>query len=532
MLKHFPVGYKPTNKQKSILQKLEEPMKGDKKFIVLQAPTGSGKSLIAKTLCNTAKPLTEEFKKFVRAGKIYSEHVPATTGYRGSTVLTITKALQQQYLSIFKDTKVLKGKNSYDCVVDDNFKVDAAPCNFSPELKKDCLSKRCCNYYNALFDALSSDFNCLNYDMFLTLPPSVNKRQIMVCDEASEIEDVLVNKFTYKLPRRVLAQHFKISTKFYPNKDSMREHLIDVLSQITTQMNVLSTFIRNNTGVSQTHFKKFKAITLLEQGLRLLLETWHLSDYIIEHIEHDIIFTPLKVDNLSKHLFNNAERVVLMSATIVDHIHFTKSLGINQDEYEYIDIESDFPVENSPIYISSKMSLNFSNLNRMLPRVVKAVESVLDTHHDEKGIIHTHSQYINNYIADNINVKYKSRLLARALGVKNEALFNSHITSALPTVLMSPSMTHGVDLSDDLGRFQIIVKLPYLPIQNERIKRLKDISYRWYVNKMFINLIQSAGRTTRNKEDHSITYILDGNIVKLLQMNKDRLPVHFINRIQ
>ena len=33
-------------------------------------------------------------------------------------------------------------------------------------------------------------------------------------------------------------------------------------------------------------------------------------------------------------------------------------------------------------------------------------------------------------------------------------------------------MSHGVDLRDDLARFQIIVKAPYLPTKDKRIEKL------------------------------------------------------------
>jgi Rad3-related DNA helicase len=97
-------------------------------------------------------------------------------------------------------------------------------------------------------------------------------------------------------------------------------------------------------------------------------------------------------------------------------------------------------------------------------------------------------------------------------------------------VLVSPSLTYGIDLKDSLARFQIIVKLPYMPLQDKRIKKLFDIDPEWYENKMLNTLVQSCGRATRGANDYSVTYILDGLITKVVTRCKHKLPQHFIDR--
>jgi len=120
--------------------------------------------------------------------------------------------------------------------------------------------------------------------------------------------------------------------------------------------------------------------------------------------------------------------------------------------------------------------------------------------------------------------------LFREPGVRNEELLEQHTNTDEPTVLISPSMSHGVDLKGDLARFQIIVKAPFLPTKDVRIERLMKGDYDWYVNKMICSLIQSCGRGIRSKDDHCITYILDGNIAQSIVKNKHKLPKYFLNR--
>ena len=48
---------------------------------------------------------------------------------------------------------------------------------------------------------------------------------------------------------------------------------------------------------------------------------------------------------------------------------------------------------------------------------------------------------------------------------------------------------------------------------------------------MLDNLVQMCGRCTRSIEDHSVTYILDGNAVTSILDNKRYLPKHFLERL-
>jgi Rad3-related DNA helicase len=89
----------------------------------------------------------------------------------------------------------------------------------------------------------------------------------------------------------------------------------------------------------------------------------------------------------------------------------------------------------------------------------------------------------------------------------------------------------GLDLKGDLGKWQVIVKLPYPSLANKRVKMLFEKDPGWYKMKMFISLIQAAGRCTRTKEDESVTYILDGLSGKTIIENRSILPGHFLARI-
>ena len=166
-------------------------------------------------------------------------------------------------------------------------------------------------------------------------------------------------------------------------------------------------------------------------------------------------------------------------------------------------------------------------MKRNLPKVVDQIKEICTFHENDKGIIHTHNNTITKFLAEKLLDK---RFLIREPGVRNEILLEQHIENDDPTVLVSPSMSHGVDLKDKLARFQIIVKAPFLPTKDKRIEKLMKDDFHWYTNKMLCTLIQACGRTIRSKEDHCITYILDGTIVESIVRNKHKLQKYFLDR--
>jgi Rad3-related DNA helicase len=214
-----------------------------------------------------------------------------------------------------------------------------------------------------------------------------------------------------------------------------------------------------------------------------------------------------------------------MSATIVDHKSFAKSLGIT--EYKYVEVDSTFDSTKAPIYISTANKLNRGNIQKVLPAMVSQISSICDMHKNEKGSIHTHTLQITQYLQKHLK---SDRFLFRDVESKNENILSKHTRSTEPTVIVSPSMTFGVDLRDDLARFQIIVKGAFLPLSDVRIKRLFDEDKVWYTNKMLINLVQACGRGIRSKEDYCATYILDGTLFDIIIQNKGKLPKYFIDR--
>lgn len=540
LLSLFPDTYTPNPQQVKLLKNIEQAFEDGYKFVVCSAPTGSGKSFISKTLGNSANGASKEYRELVESYQIYKRN--NLGGYQssddveelpphGAFVLTITKSLQDQYKDLFPDIDVLKGKSNYECAVDPSYTVEYAPCLHAKKLKEQCWDCNKCPYYNARNSALVSPFATLNYNMFFALPSHTKRREYIVCDEASELEDQLVKEFSCQISFEYLRK-CEVVIRPFPSSDnyaSAGAWVSNLSESVEDRIEELKEIVNKKNSHTPLRLEAYKTelVSLMKilNKMRTLLDTWNQCEYIFERVEKGINFTPLKVDKLSSHIFSYADKIVLMSATIIDPANFCKSLGI--DKFKYIEADSTFDPNKAPIYAATKTKLNYHNLSQNLPKIVDHIKSICELHKTEKGIIHSQTNFITNYLKDKLT---NNRFLFREPGVRNEDILDIHYNTEDPTVLISPSMSHGVDLRDDLARFQIIIKAPYLPVADKRIEKLMKLDFNWYQNKMLSSFIQSCGRGVRSHKDHCVTYVLDAAITECIVKNKSKIPKYFIDR--
>lgn len=554
LFKHFPSDREPRENQVTLLTQLIDALNTDKKFIVINAPTGTGKSFLADTVANASDESSQDFIDFINSYKVWNPmNGPDECGKypnSGTAVLTVTKNLQDQYTKDFTDLNLLKGKSNYICNYDNEYDVENAPCNTSSgsALKKQCWACDRCSYYNDRNSSIANKKGVFNYDVWLNLPTYVRKKEVLVCDESSELENILISHFSFEIDYQSLERIFEM--KKYPRIDSETERVgINWLKQLSENVKASICDYEEICSGKSSGVKKAKAklkvLKRLDNSIDRVLDNWGVNgennnsvEYIVEkispnkfnkNIKEGITFTPFRANKLANRLFSTADRVVLLSATIIDHKKEMMDLGVNRDEYVYIEAPSSFDSKKSPIYIVDKYPLTYNSIDNNLPKVCELTKRILDKHQDQKGLIHTVSFKITKSIEEHIN---NSRLIFRESGKTNDMLLKEHSDSCEPTVMVSPSMSHGVDLKGELGEFQVIMKVPYLPLSSKRIKRLSKEDYQWYVNKTLSTIVQMAGRCTRNDTDSAKTYILDGAVVGLLKRNWNKLPKYFRDRIK
>lgn len=539
----FPENSTPRKQQIEALSKIDKCFKTGKKHVIGCLPTGSGKSHIGLSVGNSASYMDDSLKGLINSYAIYKKNKNNEFLYESnfldaasssSFILTITKSLQDQYKSLFPFIPTIKGKNNYMCEVDGNFSAENAPCLFSPKLKQECFDNDRCPYYRARNESLSSHCPILNYRVFFNLPNFLRKREIYICDEANGLEDELVSKCTLNLQYSSLfSENLKFKKLFTDDQKTSVAWLQDIYLQVDGELTKVKSELSNMPSgiIDKNYFKSMQRMSKLNRlynSLKDTIDYWDKCSFLIEKRDSDgVIFCPYDVKPIAREMFDGADKILMMSATISNHKEYAKSLGI--DDYEYFEMESSFDPKKSPIWCSRKYKLSYKNMNENLPPVLDAAISLCEKHKNEKGLIHTHT----NLIADKLKLKINNneRFLFKDIATNNEKLLDDHKNTKNPTILVSPSLDTGISLDGDLGRFQIILKSPFLPLSSKRIKTMFDKNPSQYTMKMLDKLIQMCGRCTRSKDDYSMTYILDGVIADTIMREKKNLPKHFLDRI-
>ena len=257
-------------------------------------------------------------------------------------------------------------------------------------------------------------------------------------------------------------------------------------------------------------------------------EKWNSKNWVMniekgdkKHYEFKPVDVSLWADEL---ILSQGKKRLFLSATLLDAEYYMKSLNIPEDKTAYMFKDTPFKLENRPIiYIpSGKMSYNY--MDKTLPVLCNFIEEILKMHSNEKGIIHATNFKIAEYIRTNIKNK---RLIVQDRGADRGILLQQHIESIEPTVIVSPSMTEGVDLKDDLSRFQIFCKLPFPPLTDEMVKRKLEIEPKFYPYTTSQVIMQAVGRSVRNEKDYAITYILDSCAEDFFNKNSNYFPKSF-----
>lgn len=536
----FPEGATPNDAQDYIISEIEEALAQGKKYIIINAPTATGKSYIAKTIANFSDDPTEGFVHACNTYQIYDNDDPEVSeddlAPFGTAILTVTKSLQDQYTDFFKDGEALKGKSNYECAVNDMYNCDNGICTFTKGQLKKCLSCDRCPYFTQRNKAVTNICSFYNYAMFESLPDIVKNKEFIICDEASELENELVSRYTFEI---ILKELKKVDPEFpiTPMTNASKAVILDWVSEMSSIceyeynsfMNYIAKELKDKAKKKRLNKEESQKLSLLKkykEAFASILESWAETEYIITHTDNGLLFQPYNVDKLAQRIFRFGKHIILMSATIVNPAKFAKTLGI--EDYYFIETATTLSAKKAPIKCTDKFRLNYRNKSEMLPKMCRVANQICAMYKNKKGIIHTHSMDILSYLKAELG--NNPRFLFREQGIDNERMLQIHQESPQPTVLVSPSMTHGVDLKGELGEFQIVMKAPFLPLNDKRVEKKFNDDKEWYTDAMLSTLVQMCGRCNRNINDYSETYILDGFILDAVLRNKEKLPKYFLER--
>jgi len=222
---------------------------------------------------------------------------------------------------------------------------------------------------------------------------------------------------------------------------------------------------------------------------------------------------------------SSVNKLILLSATIgaVD----TAELGLSGKRIAYLQASHPIPVERRPVQIVPAVYLSHGDVDRQVPKLASEILNISEYHAGEKGVVHaTYS------LAEKLQPLLGDRFLFHTRDNKREVYerFRNSPTSDA-RVLVACGMYEGIDLPDDLGRWQVVAKVPWKSLGDPAIRYKAENDPDWYRWQTLRDLIQACGRISRHEEDFGTTYIVDGSVEKLLSSASHLIPRWFSEAI-
>ena len=513
----------PRENQLETISEIVHAINNGYKYIVLEAGTGTGKSAIAATLALM---------------------------HDSTYILTRTKQLQEQYLKDFKSDGfvLVKGKNNFKCRkyavdgIDETCEygrcvLEGYHCEYDAHIGNYKKKNKVCNYVYQKCVALDSDTVITNYAFYfyeLNNMSGFKKRQLVVFDEAHNVEDIVMDFLKLEFTRDDLKENVGINLSKslieslvngdYHDWIEFVQKVVDVYSD---ELDKIKPLKENSTDVA----KKFNTLLSLKTNCEDFIkyieedpENW-IIDY--DKFQKILSFKALKVDKYAKrYMFSHGDICLFMSATILDYKLFAKWLGISEEEIYAIRRKSPFDVARNPIKTYNEFNLAYSSLAINAPKTIDVIKEILNQHKNEKGLIHTVSNKCKDFIIENID---DNRLIHHKTYNRIKQL-EKYKNSKKPLVFVSPSMNEGVDLPGNQCRFQIIYKLPFPNYADKQTKLRAQMDSQWYDYKTCLSLVQTYGRGMRFDKDFCKTYVIDSrfkNYVRRDEIRNNFLPNSF-----
>jgi ATP-dependent DNA helicase DinG len=505
----------------------------------IEAPPGVGKSAIAVALAGWHHAR-------IRQGGNYKS-LNATRSY----ITTTTVNLEDQYMRSYRrdGLKQLHSASHFTCSRR-NKEGLLLTCEegrtISNTTKRGCPGEMQCPYGVAKTEFANAPYGILNAAYLLTEAAYVGKlgrRGLLIADEGHTFSEAICNFLDFKLtPKTANA----LGLEFPSIVEDAREMsvFIDWLKEkykprLTEKILELQDEIdkRNVEGAEEDpaligYVKDWQKAKAESRRLEAMLETVNPEKWVLERHSgkrgESISLTPITSQGFAgKILGEIAEKLVLLSATIIDFDYHRDELEIDPERLGTFSAPSPFPVKHRPIYAIPRIQLDHRNLETSCTEAALLMLPILQSHANQRGIIFTSSYAQAEAIRDKVNFLLRENRLATHEGSNGKALLLAKHGLRGDSVIVSPSMHEGVDLKGELSAFQIVCKLPFPSLGSKVVKRRREVVPAWYSYTTALKLIQASGRSIRTEKDEAATYILDSAFEWFYARNVHLFPAYW-----
>lgn len=516
--------------------------KSETKFFMFDLPTGIGKSVLSLMLMQYYK---NNFNKNAKFDMIVS-----------------SKILQEQYHE-FPSITSLWGRDNYEC---EEYGVDCS------EGKKFCqINKtKCenCPYDSKKNNYLSGDVSLTNYHLYILFQiyqqdlAKTRGSNVLIVDEAHLLESTFsdfisinLNEFFIKKSKfskgdDIIKQLKRINdltdfvdfcekylfSKINQTKGELQSELIGV-SPIALKRDAKLGKVSNK---GTDKYKTLELIAELEQfkskvenfikDYKESPDNWVMEKNINKNGNADISVMPVWSSSyLDRYIWSKYDHVILMSGTILNKDLFSFINGIDPNKSCYLRMDSPFDIKNRPIYYMPLGKMTYTSKVETFKNFKPFIGKLMNKYKGKKGIIHTVNYEIANWVKDSIK---DDRFIFHDADSKDYALRKHYMDESTETVIVSPSMSTGVNFEGDRARFQILLKVPYPFLGSEKNKLRQKLRPDWYTWLTVSSILQSYGRGFRSYDDTCDFIILDGCFGDVMKYSSDWIPPWVWNAIK
>ena len=514
--------------QREALSAIRDAFAAGNDTVLVRAPTGSGKSLLARAVAGAARTPAE------------AEPAQATGAYYTTPQVSQLDDVAED--DLLADLNVIRGKGNYTCILPDETTtpVDRAPC--ARESGYDCSVQHRCPYYADRAIASNRSIAAMTLAYFMQTAGSevFGTRDVVVIDEAHGLAEWAEMYATVDLRPRTVPVWDDVGVPDVASAD-------DPLDRTAR-------FAETLAGVCERAAKELTAgdeLTPAEaarrdrlQDLRSELD-WFVSDYrdptstttwVVDQPDGEgtpLTIKPLDPGRYLHHtVWDRGNRFALLSATILDKDAFCRGVGLDPANVALVDVPHTFPLENRPLYDVTQGKMTYERRDGTLPDVARLLVRLMARHPGEKGLVHCHSYAIQERLVDRLDdFGVAARVRAHDREGRDRAL-EAWKASDDPDVFLSVKMEEALDLRGDLARWQVLCKAPYLNTTDSRVaRRLEEGQWAWYYRTALRTVIQAAGRIVRAPDDHGATYLADSSLLDLFDRARGDMPDWFADAV-
>jgi len=524
--------YKPRKGQVELInQILEAYIIENKRYVILSASTGTGKSLVALIVSECLQELKPQSQK--------------QTSYIIAHTNTLLKQYDLSYNDEFDMIRVM-GRNNYDCAV---MLGTAENCIAKTGIRN--LMQFCgdCEYARIKKEMKDVKHMLTNYAYLFTAARNskdgLARRIITIFDEAHLLNEQFVSHLQITLTEEVLIKMYNYLLELEFPDENIIKTIFSCAEQIKNQkipennhrqflkginklIEIITDFIRIELDYALKEENKKSFVNLNKkmsffndyaQKLDAFLNGTDIQ-YVADIKPNLIEVSPIFIQDFFKEI-EFTDKYLFMSATI-DEDYLNRTMKIPKEQMKFIQSPNIFDKENKTVVFCNHDFMNFEKMNSegFINSINQKIFQILTEHLDERGIILTTNFKLSKQIGEFLKKKFKENKIDMQVIIHTSKkplkdLLEEFKDTKKPTILLSPSIFEGVDLPNDESRFQIFVKAPFYSLGSKRIQFIANNYADIYQKMTVYRLIQGAGRSTRSEDDWCVNYFLDSHLTRL-----------------